>query len=89
MKETLQLLQALDELDSTRQQAVLATVVKVEGSAYRRPGARMLIPQIGGSVGTVSGGCLEGDLTRKAWWLTEHGEPVIRTYSTGAADHEV
>ncbi|WP_313117266.1 XdhC family protein [Ectopseudomonas guguanensis] len=88
MKETLQLLQALDELDSTRQQAVLATVVKVEGSAYRRPGARMLIPQIGGSVGTVSGGCLEGDLTRKAWWLTEHGEPVIRTYSTGAADHE-
>ena len=88
MRETVQLLQALDELDSTKQQAVLATVVKVEGSAYRRPGARMLIPQIGGSVGTVSGGCLEGDLIKKAWWLTEAGEPVTRTYSTGAADYE-
>ncbi|MCQ4325574.1 xanthine dehydrogenase [Stutzerimonas stutzeri] len=88
MKETMQLLQVLDELDSTQQEAVLATVVKVEGSAYRRPGARMLIPQIGGSVGTVSGGCLEGDLIKKAWWLTEAGEPVIRTYSTGVANDE-
>jgi len=92
MRETVQLLRALDELDATQQQAVLATVVKVEGSAYRRPGARMLIPQIGGAVGTVSGGCLEGDLIKKAWWLTEAGEPVLRTYSTGvgvdAADEE-
>ena len=88
MRETMQLLQALDELVATQQEAVLATVVKVQGSAYRRPGARMLIPQIGGSVGTVSGGCLEGELIKKAWWLTEAGTPVIRTYSTGVADDE-
>lgn len=84
----MQLLQALDELTTGQQDAVLATVVKVEGSAYRRPGARMLIPQIGGSVGTVSGGCLEGDLAKKAWWLTEAGKPVIRSYSTGVVAEE-
>ena len=46
--------------------AVLATVVKVTGSAYRRPGARMLFPEDGDPVGMVSGGCLEGDLAERA-----------------------
>lgn len=48
----------------------------------------MLIPQIGDLVGTVSGGCLEGDLAKKAWWLTDAGAPVIRTYSTGVETDE-
>lgn len=88
MIEISKLLDALDELAAERQDAVMATVVKVEGSAYRRPGARMFIPRVGASVGTVSGGCLEGDLARKAWWLTETGVAVMRTYSTGVADDE-
>lgn len=88
MSEIAKLLEALDELATTRQDAVLATVVKVEGSAYRRPGARMLIPQVGAALGTVSGGCLEGDLARKAWWLTEAGVPVVRSYSTGVDSDE-
>ncbi|WP_376787180.1 MULTISPECIES: XdhC family protein [Pseudomonas] len=83
MSDIDEFLNALDELGTLHQEAVLATVVKVEGSAYRRPGARMLIPQFGNPVGTVSGGCLESDLARKAWWLTEQGQPVIRTYRTG------
>lgn len=85
MSNILKLLDALNQLEITNEPAVLATVVKVEGSAYRRPGARMIIRQIGSSIGTVSGGCLESDLSKKAWWLTEGGEPVIRTYSTGVA----
>ena len=40
---------------------MLATVVRVVGSAYRRPGARMLLLSGGESVGVVSGGCLESD----------------------------
>ena len=45
---------------------VLATVVAVEGSAFRRLGARALVREDGSVVGSVSGGCLEGDLARRA-----------------------
>ena len=62
--------------------AVLATVVHVTGSAYRRPGARMLLVPDGRRVGCVSGGCLEGDVSRKAWWWTQSGEPALRVYDT-------
>ncbi|RAI64818.1 XdhC/CoxI family protein [Pseudomonas fluorescens] len=68
---------------------VIATVIKVEGSAYRRPGARMIISQSGASTGTVSGGCLERDVTRKAWWLTASGRPTVRRYSTGQDDDDL
>ena len=62
---------------------VLATVLHVEGSAYRRPGARMLISADGRArIGTISGGCLEGDLTKKAAWWTAQGDPVVRVYDT-------
>ena len=59
---------------------VLATLVRVEGSSYRRPGAHMYI-QSGSYAGSISGGCLEGDVARKAQWLTRHGA-IIETYST-------
>jgi len=60
--------------------AVLATLVRVEGSSYRRPGARIYI-QPPGYAGSISGGCLEGDLLRKATWLSRNGPLVVR-YST-------
>lgn len=82
------LLGAIAAVEREQGQAVLATVVKVEGSAYRRPGARMLIPLYGGTVGTISGGCLESEVAKKAWWLTDAGEPVIRRYSTAAQDDD-
>ncbi|MFJ7107206.1 XdhC family protein [Pseudomonas sp. NPDC098740] len=82
------LLHAIETAARQGEETVLATVVKVEGSAYRRPGARMLIPFHGRTIGTVSGGCLEQDLAKKAWWLTESGEPVVRRYSTGATEDE-
>ncbi|HVC91629.1 MAG TPA: XdhC family protein [Acidobacteriaceae bacterium] len=59
---------------------VLATLVHVEGSSYRRPGARMYIHSTG-YVGAISGGCLEGDVVRKAVWITRNG-PAVETYST-------
>lgn len=61
---------------------VLATVVHVEGSAYRRPGARMLVCPGGEHSGTISGGCLEGDVARKAEYWTAGGKPVVRVYDT-------
>lgn len=69
------------ELESAEADYVLATVVEVEGSSYRRPGARMLLAADGRRAGTVSGGCLEAEVAKKAWWLTERG-PVVERYST-------
>ena len=51
---------------SVGEKAILATVVDVVGSGYRRPGARMLIDKNGYSIGTVSGGCLEADVLERA-----------------------
>lgn len=65
--------------------AVLATVVHVRGSAYRRPGARMLIASDGTRIGTVSGGCLEAEVARKAWWWTDGG-PSVRVFDSATDD---
>lgn len=88
MSDVQGILEALERADQAAVDVVLATVVKVEGSAYRRPGARMLIPREGRAVGTVSGGCLEQELVKKAWWLTESQTAVIRRYSTAAHEDD-
>jgi xanthine dehydrogenase accessory factor len=67
----------------------LATVVRVEGSAYRKPGARMLLTSSGRRAGTVSGGCLEGEVQKKAWWLTESGSTIQRYSSFFDEDSEM
>ena len=59
----------------------LATLVSVEGSSYRGAGARILIAADGSHVGSVSGGCLEGEIVRKARWITRSGAAMER-YST-------
>ncbi|MCY1043588.1 XdhC family protein [Corallococcus sp. bb12-1] len=67
---------------------VLATVVAVSGSSYRRPGARMLMGEDGWLAGGVSGGCLEGDLVRKAFFWTSGGPRVLRYDTTGDTDED-
>ncbi|GMU58677.1 MAG: xanthine dehydrogenase accessory factor [Myxococcaceae bacterium] len=68
---------------------VLATVLETRGSSYRRPGARMLVTQAGWQAGSISGGCLEADVVRRAAWLvSSSGEAVVRTYDT-SVDGEV
>ncbi|MCK8503078.1 XdhC family protein [Myxococcus fulvus] len=62
---------------------VLATVVAVSGSSYRKPGARMLMGEDGWLAGGVSGGCLEADIVRKAFFWTSTGPRVLRYDSTG------
>lgn len=66
-------------------EAVLATVVRVEGSSYRDVGARMLVLEHGERIGGVSGGCLEQEVTRKAFWLTAEG-PGLAAFSTRSED---
>ena len=67
--------------------AVLATVVRTEGSAYRRAGAMMLICADGRSVGMISGGCLEPHIIKRAFWLTRLGANV-QVYQTGDEQRE-
>lgn len=45
---------------------VMATLVSVTGSSYRKEGARRLIPESGDAWGAISGGCLEADLDERA-----------------------
>jgi xanthine/CO dehydrogenase XdhC/CoxF family maturation factor len=66
MKELYTVIQKVKDLQKSGLKFVLATVVRVEGSAYRRPGARMLIAENGNWWGGISGGCLEGDILKKA-----------------------
>lgn len=89
MRELDAILNTWRTLGKARADAVLATVVHVTGSAYRRPGARMLVMPHGQRVGTVSGGCLEGEISRKAWWFTESPQPVVRVYDTSSGDDAV
>ena len=76
------------ELEKAGADYVLATVVDVEGPSYRKPGARMLIARDGRRAGTVSGGCLEAEVAKRAWWFTESG-PVVGRYSTIADDGDM
>jgi xanthine/CO dehydrogenase XdhC/CoxF family maturation factor len=69
----------LAALASVRAEDVcLVSVVGVEGSSYRKPGARMLLTRGGLRAGTISGGCLEAEVSKKAWWLTENGASLQR-----------
>jgi xanthine dehydrogenase accessory factor len=60
---------------------VLVTLVRAEGSSYRQPGARLLLEPNAGYVGTISGGCLEAEVIRKAAWMVRDGA-VVERYST-------
>ena len=82
MKEIRDIIKAFDEAQKLGKQTALATVVHVEGSSYRRPGARMLIEDDGQLTGAISGGCLEGDALRKALLVMNEKRSRLVTYDT-------
>jgi xanthine/CO dehydrogenase XdhC/CoxF family maturation factor len=86
MKELIQILAQLKRLLNSGESFALATVVFVEGSAYRRPGARMLIDENGNWWGGISGGCLEGDLLKKAQLAMRQQTIKNITYDTREDD---
>jgi len=64
--------------------AVLATLVAVTGSSYRRPGARLLVTAVGKRIGSISGGCLEEDVMLRARAVATTGQPELVTYDTSS-----
>ncbi|MBI3886741.1 MAG: XdhC family protein [Opitutae bacterium] len=65
-----------------REAAVLATLVSVAGSSYRRPGARLLLLADGTRVGSISGGCLEDDVIARARQVLATGRAETVVYDT-------
>lgn len=88
MKELNSILAAFRESQNNDQQVFLATVVNVQGSTYRQPGARMLITSTGKMVGTISGGCLENDVFEHTRVSMPDGKPIVVTYDT-TADEDI
>ena len=86
MKEISDILKAYKAATAAGKKTALATVVKVEGSSYRQPGARMLVTQDGQLTGAISGGCLEGDALRKALLAINQQQNKLITYDTSNED---
>jgi xanthine/CO dehydrogenase XdhC/CoxF family maturation factor len=61
---------------------VLATLVRAQGSSYRRPGARMLICEDGITVGSLSAGCVENEVANSARKVLGTGEPLVVSFDT-------
>ena len=86
MKEIMDIINAFDQAEREGKQTALATVVRVEGSSYRREGARMLITEDGELTGAISGGCLEGDALRKALFVMHEKKAKLVVYDTSNED---
>lgn len=86
MKELGDIVQAYEKAQRLGLKMALATVVQVEGSSYRRPGARMLVTEDGQFTGAISGGCLEGDALRKAALAINQGKKKLVVYDTTDED---
>lgn len=82
MKELEAIVTEVERARATGKAAALATVVGIEGSAYRLPGARMLIVDGKWVAGSISGGCLEDDVVLRAAEVIARNEALVTTYDT-------
>jgi xanthine dehydrogenase accessory factor len=89
MSELTEVLSAIESLSARGQRLGLATIVSVDGSTYRRPGARLLVPEEGELVGNISGGCLESDVADVARIVMREGVPRIVAFDLTAEDEAV
>jgi xanthine dehydrogenase accessory factor len=88
-KETEEILGRVADLTSQDRAAAVATVVRIVGSAYRRPGAKFLVEEGGATLGGVSGGCLEADVREVARAVMRNSTPRLLHYDTGDDDRTV
>ena len=79
-------LEVRDRWRADGKEVVAATVISVRGTAPRPPGARLLMSSHGDVVGSVSGGCVEGDVATRAAEVMGSGRPQVVEY--GISDEE-
>ena len=89
MSELTDVLSAIESLSARGERLALATIVAVRGSTYRRPGARLLVPEEGELVGNISGGCLENDVADVAKIVMREGMARIVSFDLTADDDAV
>ena len=82
LAEILQIVSLWRKARARGEAVYLATVVQVSGSSYRKPGARMLVTAGGERAGSISGGCLEAEVSQRISWLTRSGAVVQRYNSS-------
>ena len=78
--------QIIEPILNDVQPVVLAMIVQVEGSAYRKEGTWMLLREDGMRKGIISGGCLENDLHNRAMKLFKTGKAEVVHYDLSAED---
>jgi xanthine/CO dehydrogenase XdhC/CoxF family maturation factor len=83
------ILEAAVERRARGERLALATVVSVRGSSYRRPGARLLVPEGGAPIGLISGGCLEEEAARLAREALALDAPILVTIDHSAEGDEL
>lgn len=86
MNEIQAIIKAFNGAENNHQKTALATVVNIQGSAYRQIGAKLLIFEDGKRVGSISGGCLENDVCEWAKQVIKTGQPQVITYDTTAPE---
>jgi xanthine dehydrogenase accessory factor len=86
MKEIKEIIKVYNDCITAEKKTALVSVVHLDGSSYRRPGARMLINDEGQLTGAISGGCLEGDALRKAMLVIAQQNSKLVTYDTSDED---
>lgn len=75
-----QIIEAYSIAHSSGLKSVLATVVALDGSSYRKPGVRMLILEDETMIGAVSGGCVEKDILKQSQSVIQTGKSKMMTY---------
>jgi xanthine/CO dehydrogenase XdhC/CoxF family maturation factor len=80
MKALQQIIQRV--ADNPAQPWALATLVQTEGSTYRKAGARLLVDPDGGTLGVLSGGCLEEEIGRQGRNVLRNGSPLLLSFDT-------
>lgn len=88
-QETLRLLDRMVRLGQQGRTSALAVVTQIRGSAYRRPGAKLLIEGDGGVLGGVSGGCLEEDVRQQGLAVVRSGRARQLHYDTSDGETRV
>jgi xanthine dehydrogenase accessory factor len=89
VSEITDVLAAIESLSAKGERMALATIVAVRGSTYRRPGARLLVPEDGAPIGNISGGCLEGDVADMARVVMDEGRARLAGWDLTADDDAV
>lgn len=86
MNETQQLLKAFEKNRQQQNTLIQVQVISTQGSSYRKPGARMLMNELGERIGIINGGCLDGEITREIQKTLFYQKPRILEYDTRKED---